>query len=1016
MSLPVSSSSPRRVWLLGILSLSLVVIIVVGLFFRFRSKAGPPYSQREALRTIRIDKGFNIEPFAAEPLISSPVAMDWDENGRIYVAEDTGYPLDTRPIGRIVLLEDTNGDGIPDRRTVFADQIVMPNGVMCWKGGVLVTAAPDVWFFKDTTGSGKADVREKILTGFAFTNPQHMVNGPLYGPDNWIYLNHQGPIHTVVFQDPFGDRGSDIRFADGQGPRLRMAPRSVRFRPEIHELEFLSAWSQYGQAFDEWGRHFTVTNDSNGRHDVIAARYLQRNPAFLVSKVQQDVSTDENNKVFPITRNPRFEILTDVGTLTSSCSITLPSMGGTLPASFDRVACVAESAHNMVHCDVWSDAGATYSARRLEQNAEFIASTDAWFRPVNMYIGPDGALYLIDYYRNTIEHPEWMAADTYHAGYLYNGQDRGRIYRIVPDAQSALPLPKNIRLGQAPDAELVQKLASPNIWWRRTAQRLLVEGHRTNAVPLLVRLFEESTSPLGRVHALWTIDGLGKLEPSLVTKALSDPVAGVRENAIRLAEPYLAKSPELTRKLTEMAGDPDAKVRFQLLCTLGFIDSPDAAAAQNKLLADGVEDPWMQVAALTAPPRRALPYFELAVSRFADNETKGRREFFHQVGSVIGMKADAKEMRRLLATVADSFQRNSDWWGGATLDGMAEGVRAKGADAKAALKGDRDTFLRMFERRPGPVGHAAVHLLAVLGLPDDSAAAEALKRAEVIAADRKADAAVRADALELLALAKSDREAPLLESLLDPQEPDAVQIAAVKALSSVRGPKVGALLLAKWNGMSATVRAEATNTLLSGGSDRVRLLLEAVKNGDVQTWQLEPYKPRLFMDSDPAVRQLARSLFEQSSAQREQVSKEYQAALNMAGDAARGKETFTRVCSRCHALDGVGVAVGPNLGTVRNHPASELLEDIILPSKSIEHGFETYVVELASGEIVDGIMSAQTAATITLRQEQGRETVIARQDIKSMRVSKVSLMPEGLEKQISVSQMADLLTFLKDVR
>jgi len=383
---------------------------------------------------------------------------------------------------------------------------------------------------------------------------------------------------------------------------------------------------------------------------------------------------------------------------------------------------------------------------------------------------------------------------------------------------------------------------------------------------------------------------------------------------------------------------------------------------------------------------------------------------------VIGMKADAKEMRRLLATVADSFQRNSDWWGGATLDGMAEGVRAKGADAKAALKGDRDTFLRMFERRPGPVGHAAVHLLAVLGLPDDSAAAEALKRAEVIAADRKADAAVRADALELLALAKSDREAPLLESLLDPQEPDAVQIAAVKALSSVRGPKVGALLLAKWNGMSATVRAEATNTLLSGGSDRVRLLLEAVKNGDVQTWQLEPYKPRLFMDSDPAVRQLARSLFEQSSAQREQVSKEYQAALNMAGDAARGKETFTRVCSRCHALDGVGVAVGPNLGTVRNHPASELLEDIILPSKSIEHGFETYVVELASGEIVDGIMSAQTAATITLRQEQGRETVIARQDIKSMRVSKVSMMPEGLEKQISVSQMADLLTFLKDVR
>jgi putative membrane-bound dehydrogenase-like protein len=1012
--LPLSRSR-RHVWALA-LSLLTVAVALIGLYARSRQPKFPPFSSREALRTITVQKGFHVEPFAAEPLIHSPVAMDWDENGRIYVVEDIGYPLDTRPIGRIVLLEDTNGDGVPDRSTVFADHIVMPNGVMCWKGGVLVTAAPDVWFFKDTTGSGKADVREKILTGFAFTNPQHMVNGPLYGPDNWIYLAHQGPVHTVVFQDPFGDRGSDIRFVDGQGPQLKMAPRSVRFRPETHQLEFLSSWSQYGQAFDEWGRHFTITNDSNGRHDVIAAHYLQRNPALLLSTVQQDVSTADNNEVFPITRNPRFEILTDVGTLTSSCSITLPYLGGAFPASFDRVACLAESAHNLVHCDVWSDSGSTYSARRLEEKVEFLASTDAWFRPVNMYIGPDGALYLIDYYRNIIEHPEWMAADTYHAGYLYNGQDRGRIYRIVPDTRTPLALPKNIGLSQAPDTALVQQLASPNIWWRRTAQRLLVERHHTDAVPPLVRLFQESPSPLGRVHALWTLDGLGKLDASLVTMALDDRVAGVRENAIRLAESYLAKAPELAQKLTQMADDPDPKVRFQLLCTLGFLDSHQATAAQNKLLADGVEDPWMHVAALSAPSGRALSYFEFAVSRFADSETKGRRDFFHQVGAVIGMKAEPKEMRRLLTTVSDDSRRNADWWGGATLDGMAEGISAKGARANVALQQDRDLFLQVFERRPGPVAHAAVQLLAVLGLPNDSAAAEVLTRAEIIAADRKAEPSLRADALNLLALTKSDQKAHLLDSLLDPQEPDTVQIAAVRALSTVRGPKVGPLLLAKWNGMSASVRAEATNTLLSGGSDRVRLLLEAVKNGGVQTWQLDPYKPRLFMDPDPAVRRLARSLFEQSSTQREQVLREYQAALNMPGDLTRGRETFRRVCSKCHALDGVGVSVGPNLGTVRNHPASELLVDIIQPSKSIEHGYETYVVELASGDIVDGIMSAETPATITLRQEQGRESAIARQDIKAMRVSKVSMMPEGLEKQINTSQMADLLTFLKAVR
>ena len=1018
---PVVSPSSRKPFrLIGALLLVAVLAVIIGVALysrlRLRQQPSPPYHPEDALKTIQIDQGFHLELFAAEPMIMSPVAMDWDENGRIYVAEDTGYPLDTRPTGRIVLLEDTNGDGIPDKSTVFADQLVMPNSVMCWNGGVLVTSAPDVWFFKDTTGSGKADVRQKILTGFAFTNPQHMVNTPVWGPDNWIYVSHQGPIHTVVFQEPFGDRGSDIRFVDGQGPRLKMAALSLRFRPETHQLEYLSSWSQYGQAFDEWGRHFTVTNDSNGRHEVFAARYAHRNPALLLPEVQHDVSTPDNNKVFPITHNPRFEILTDVGTLTSSCSITLPRLSGTFPPSFRNVACVAESAHNMVHCDVWSDESATYSARRLEEKSEFIASTDAWFRPVNMYIGPDGALYLIDYYRNVIEHPEWMAADTYHAGYLYNGQNSGRIYRIVPDTAGNLPLANNIRLGQASAAELVQQLASPNIWWRRTAQRLLVTGHHDDAVGPLVQLFNGSTSPLGRVHALWTLDGLGKLDETLLARALEDSEPGVRENAIRLSEPFLTKSPTLSAKLAQMAGDSNPKVRFQLLCTLGFLDSPEAKAAGDKLLADGIEDPWMEVAALSAASDRGPQYFELAVSRFTDSETKGRREFFQRVGSEIGMRAKRQDIRRVVKTASNTSAQNSDWWRGATLDGLAEGVRAKGADAVAALKESQDLFLGMYQQRPGPVAHAAVHLLAVVGLPETSATMKILTQAEMTAADRRADPAARGDAIDLLALARSGAEAPVFEKLIDPQEPDSVQIAAVRALNSSKGGEVAPFLLAKWRGMSPQVRSEATSTLLRGGSDRTRLLLEAVKNGDVQTWQLDPYKPRLFMDRDPAVRDMARKLFEQSEAQREQALKQYEAALNMPGDAARGKELFKRVCSKCHELEGVGVAVGPNLGTVRNHPASELLADIIMPSKRIEQGYETYVVELASGEILDGIIASQTSATITLRQEQRREVVIPRQDIRNMYASKVSMMPDGLEKQISVEQMADLLAFLKAAR
>jgi putative membrane-bound dehydrogenase-like protein len=1012
MKLLSEGKSYGRLLLLGAF---VAVALAAGLFVWSRRHAGPPYGPRAALQTIHIDKGFHTDLFVSEPMIKSPVAMDWDENGRIYVAEDTGYPLDTRPIGRIMLLEDTNGDGIPDRSTVFADHIVMPNGVMCWKGGILVTAAPDVWFFKDTKGDGKADVREKVLTGFAFTNPQHMVNDPLYGPDNWIYLAHQGPIHTVIFKEPFGDQGSDIRFADGNGPRIKMGAFSVRFRPDSHELEALSGWSQYGQAFDEWGRHFTITNNSNGRHEVIAERYLRRNPDLMVASPQVDVSTTDNNKVFPITHNPRFEILTDVGTLTSACSITLPFLSGTFPPAFRQVACVAESAHNMVHCDVWSDDGASYTARRLEEGAEFIASTDAWFRPVNMYIGPDGALYLIDYYRNVIEHPEWMAADTYHAGFLYNGQNRGRIYRITPDAQPPLSLPKQIRLGHASDAELVQQLANPNIWWRRTAQRLLVERQAAGAVDPLVKLFSESQSPLGRVHALWTLDGLGKLDADLIKKALDDPEAGIRENAVRLAEPRLTSNPNLVDKLVKMADDPDAKVRFQLLCTLGYTDTVPAKAAAEKLLLNGVEDRWMQVAALSAASTRASEYFDFAAHRLSNKETKGRAGFFEQVSAVIGMRAAPTEMRHVLTTVAGGSASGSDWWRGAALTGLAHGAQAKGSAAVAALNGNQNLLLGL-QRRPGPVGHAALQLLAVVGLPPGPATTDALKRAHETASDHKADAATRADAVGLMALANTGAETAFFQQLIDPGQPDDVQIAAVRALSSSKDAQMGHVLLAKWREMTPGVRAEATSVMLHGGSDRTRLLLEAVKSGDVQTWQLDPYKPRLFMDTDPAVRDLARSLFQQSPAQREQVLKQYQAALNVEGNAARGKEVFHRVCSKCHALDGVGVAVGPNLGTVRNHPSSELLVDIIMPSKAIEQGYETYVVALNSGDIVDGIMSAHTEATVTLRQEQQREIVVSRDNIRRMYVSNVSMMPEGLEKQVSVDQMADLLAFLKSVR
>jgi len=236
----------------------------------------PPFSPKEALKTFRIEPGFKIEPFLAEPDIRGPVAMDWDENGRIYVVEDPGYPLNTEgKVGRVILFETAGGNGRPGRRTVFADNLTMPTGVMRWKKGVLVTDAPDIIYLEDTDGDGKADIRRVVLTGFAFTNPQHTVNNPLYGLDNWIYLAHEGPAGATVFTEKFGDRGSNLRFPDvPNGPELRPARRMVRFRPETHELEYLASSTQFGHSFDSWGHQFTVSNEDHIREEVIAASYL----------------------------------------------------------------------------------------------------------------------------------------------------------------------------------------------------------------------------------------------------------------------------------------------------------------------------------------------------------------------------------------------------------------------------------------------------------------------------------------------------------------------------------------------------------------------------------------------------------------------------------------------------------------------------------------------------------------------------------------------------------------------
>jgi putative membrane-bound dehydrogenase-like protein len=976
--------------------------------------AGPPYAPADTLSRFRLDPGFRIELMASEPDIQSPIAMDIDERGRWFVLEMPGYPVDTRPTGRVKLLEDTDGDGRPDKSTVFADGLVLPTGIMCWRHGVIVTAAPDILYLEDRDGDGKADRREVLVTGFAVTNPQHRINTPLWGLDNWIYFAHEGPAEAVIYTDTFGDLGKPLtqpRFPDR--PAVNPERRSVRLRPDSGDLEAIAGQSQYGHAFDAWGHYFGSNNSDHIRLEMLRAQYLARNPDLPIDAAMAEISDHgQNAKVFPITDHPTFELLTESGEFTSACSLT-PYTGGLFTGRYARSTFVAEPVHNLVHRDVLEPSGSTLRATRGGEGREFLASTDSWFRPVAFYIGPDGALYVIDYYRKRIEHPEWTASEFQKNPSEFSlGSDRGRIYRVVPEG--AQPANARPALDTANAGMLVAALESPNLWWRRTAQRLLVDGKHEDALPLLTSLAQDrARSALGRLHALWTLDGLGHLDSSLVRQALSDPEPGVRENALRMTDARLAKDASLAAAVVDRAGEePDGGVQFQLLETLGFLHSADAEAAQSSLLFAHIDDPWMQRAALTAGPERAAQYLARAIaagSTATASDTSGRRDFFFATGVVIGARHDRDELHRAIGATVERPSASAAWWQASLLSGLHDGL---GGAAAKALEGERELLVGLADRSDPALRKAALDLLRATGLPQTATASAAVARAARLSTDRTVSGARRADAIRLMGIAgAASRETSLL-AFVSPREPEVVQVAALESLQSIKGVGIAQEVLPRWPELTPGARSALADLLLTS-PDRQRLLVAALKDGTVQPWALSFGQKRdLIMNDDAGIRADSRAILEDTAEHRAAVVNRYAAAVEHGGDAMRGQQVFTKVCAACHHLGGgTSADVGPDLATVRHRPPLSLLVDILSPSQSIAQGYETYVVKRTDGQTDAGALAAQSAGSITLRQA-GKTVVIPRREIKQLTVLGQSTMPADLDKAISPEEMADLLAYV----
>ncbi len=951
-----------------------------------RPAVPPPLSPEKALKEFRVAPGLRVELVASEPQVESPVAMAFDEDGRLWVVEMCDYPNGPEqgkpPEGRIKVLEDRDRDGRYEHASVFADNLLFANGLMPWRGGVIVTAAPHVVYLADTDGDGKADQREVLYEGFATQNPQLRVSHPVLGPDNWVYVANGLRGGKVVRAGKAGEQPIDLSGMD------------FRFDLVRQRHEAVTGMGQYGNAFDDWGRRFVCTNRNHLIPVVLEQRYLRRNPYLAPPAAARDnQNAGGAARVYPLSKNWTTSSL-HTGTFSAACGVTI-YRGTLLPEEFRGAAFTCEPTGNLVHQEVLTPDGAGFRWKPPREGVEFLATPDDWCRPVSLAHGPDGALYVVDMYRAVIEHPEFMPAELKDRPDLTLGKDKGRIWRIVPEKGRGKP--ERPRLSKAGAGELVALLAHPDAWWRTTAQRLLWERQDRTAVGPLKELVTKALEPLARLHAARLLEGFDALDADVVLKLLDDQEPRVREHAVQMSERWLPKDEAVQKRVVALAGDADARVRFQVALSLGEWDDERVLAPLAKVALAGIEDRWTVAAVASAVPTRSGALIAELLREehgLTARPDEGRFGLLRELATLAGARRDADEVASVLDTLLSLRGKEAARWQTTGVDGLAEGMGRRGARLGAFL-----------EAMPGPKK------------PTAERAAALLAGAAAVAAEAGRGAAERTAAVRLLAHAPWEKAGPALSGLLTGDAPQEVRLAAVQALAARPRAEVPGLLMKPWRAYAPALKREVTEAMFRR-PERVQFFLDEVEAGRVKPGDLDALRTRQLVNHNrPEVRDRARKLLQESlPADRKQVLERYQAALKRKGDEARGRAVFAKNCATCHRVAGIGTDVGPDVGDTRTKTPEMLLADVLNPNQAIDSNYVNYTVTTKDGKALTGVIASETAAAVTLKRAENQTDVVLRQDIDEITSSGTSLMPEGLEKQVTVEEMADLIAFLKNWR
>jgi putative membrane-bound dehydrogenase-like protein len=534
----------------------------------------PVLSTEAALKSLTVAPGYKVELAASEPLIHAPVAIQFGPDGRMWVVEMNGYsPVlggegEDDPNGRVVVLRDRDGDGRYDDATVFLDNLILPRSIMLVGDGLLVGSPPELAFWRDTDGDGKADSKQVIAADYGAkpnpklplsTNAELFPNGGLWAYDNWIY--------SAAYMKKF-------RYTDG---KFETAPTIFR--------------GQWGFTQDDYGRFYYNDNTHSLHGDVIFGDYLQRNPHYpRLEGTNVNIAADE--AVWPVHETPG---VTSGGQpsrelrdgklfkFTAACGPWI-YRGDLLPELYGN-AFVAEPVGNLVQRKVLTSENGSIVGRNPYPQADFIGSTDERFRPVNFSTGPDGALYVVDMYRGIVEHHSLISPylrEEIKSHQLEGPYEYGRIYRVVPIDK---PAPRVPQIPRMTNAQWVEHLGDANAWWRETAQQQLVEHHDAATVPAIRKMATSSSRAVGRVQAMWTLEGIGALDRATVMAGLSDKEPVVRASALRLSERLFTETAgraELLTRIRALIQDPAPEVQLQAVLTLGEAKDPsqDVALAQ----------------------------------------------------------------------------------------------------------------------------------------------------------------------------------------------------------------------------------------------------------------------------------------------------------------------------------------------------------------------------------------------------------------------------------------------------